>query len=78
MSSPAAVSKIAATIQPRAGQAVPRHRIRTAIQCETQDQATPNRQLFNGRSWPDMTHPVVGCMACQFDRQVYGIEIEHV
>jgi len=25
-----------------------------------------------------MTHPVVGCMACQFDRQVYGIEIELV
>ena len=23
-----------------------------------------------------MTHPVVGCMACQFDRQVYGNEIE--
>jgi hypothetical protein len=28
--------------------------------------------------WPAMTHPVVGCMACQFDRQVYGIEIELV
>ena len=28
--------------------------------------------------WPAMTHPVVGCMACQFDRQVYGIEIEPV
>ena len=25
-----------------------------------------------------MTHPVVGCMASQFDRQVYGIEIELV
>jgi len=25
-----------------------------------------------------MTHPVVGCMACQFNRQVYGIEIELV
>jgi hypothetical protein len=23
-----------------------------------------------------MTHPVVGCIACLFDRQVYGIEIE--
>jgi hypothetical protein len=22
--------------------------------------------------------PVLGCMACQFDRQVYGIEIEFV
>jgi hypothetical protein len=26
----------------------------------------------------DMTHPVVGCMACQFDRQVYSIEIKLV
>jgi len=23
-----------------------------------------------------MTHPVVGFIACQFDRQVYGTEIE--
>jgi hypothetical protein len=29
-------------------------------------------------SWQAMTHPVVGCMACQSDRQVYGIEIELV
>jgi hypothetical protein len=28
------------------------------------------------RTWPDMTHPVVDCMAGLFDRQVYGIEIE--
>jgi hypothetical protein len=27
-------------------------------------------------SWPDVPDSVVGCMACQFDRQVYGIEIE--
>jgi len=25
-----------------------------------------------------MTHPTVGCVACQFDRQVYGIENELV
>jgi hypothetical protein len=23
-----------------------------------------------------MTHPTVGCTVCQFDRQVYGFEIE--
>jgi hypothetical protein len=27
------------------------------------------------RCWPDVPDPVVGCMTCQFDRQVYGIEI---
>jgi hypothetical protein len=26
-------------------------------------------------SWPDVPAPVVGCMACQFERQVCGIEI---
>jgi len=25
-----------------------------------------------------MTHPVIGCMACKSDWQVYGIEIELV
>jgi hypothetical protein len=31
----------------------------------------PKRQNLAGRAGP-----VVGCLACQFDRQVYGIEIE--
>jgi hypothetical protein len=31
--------------------------------------------LVDDRSLPDVPVPVVGCMACQFDRQVYGIEI---
>jgi hypothetical protein len=26
--------------------------------------------------WPDWKHPVLACTACQFARQVYGIEIE--
>jgi hypothetical protein len=29
-----------------------------------------------GGCWQDMTPTVVGCRACLFDRQVYGIEIE--
>jgi hypothetical protein len=29
-----------------------------------------------GGSWPDMTHPVASGMACQFDGQVYGIELK--
>jgi hypothetical protein len=29
-------------------------------------------------SWPANTHPVVGYLACRFDWQVYGIEIELV
>jgi hypothetical protein len=39
---------------------------------------TPYLPFAGTRLWPAMTHPVVGCMACQFDRQVYGIEIELV
>ncbi len=31
---------------------------------------------MNGWCWPDMPDPVVGRLACQFDRPVYGIEIE--
>jgi hypothetical protein len=30
----------------------------------------------NGGSWPDVPDSVVGCVACQFDRQVCGIESE--
>jgi hypothetical protein len=37
-----------------------------------------NPPAVDDSKWPAMTHPVVGCMACQFDRQVYGIEIEFV
>jgi hypothetical protein len=33
------------------------------------------RTLVDVCSWPDVPDSVVGCMACQFDRQVCGIEI---
>jgi hypothetical protein len=26
--------------------------------------------------WPELTHVIVTCMACQFDRQVYGNQID--
>jgi hypothetical protein len=35
-------------------------------------------RITTAGSWPAMTHPFVGCMACQSDWQVYGIEIELV
>jgi hypothetical protein len=31
---------------------------------------------MNDRGWPDVLDVVVGCLACQFDWQVYGIGIE--
>jgi hypothetical protein len=31
--------------------------------------------VTRGRNWPDVSGPIVGCVTCQFDRQVCDIEI---